>query len=148
MQHLLECKSILWKKLSQLLKWFHCIGMNHCHCLPIVTVLLYHCQCHCWVGALIILYELLFSACSTSYLQRLLHCTLHFHVFEFLGCPMRFPILEKVEWFIGKSWVLFIATNSLEKELAVAYTSINPLAAWPINKIWCNASTKFKLKSS
>jgi len=28
-------------------------------------------------------------------------------------------------------------TNSLEKELAVAYTWINRLAAWPVNKIWC-----------
>jgi len=42
----------------------------------------------------------------------------------------------------------FIKINSLEKELAVACTSINHLAAWPVNKVWCNASTKFELKSS
>jgi len=30
-QFLLECKfSVLT---SQLLEWFHCIGMNYCHCL-------------------------------------------------------------------------------------------------------------------
>jgi len=33
---------------------------------------------------------------------------------------MRAPVLENVEWFVER--VFLIMTNSLEKELAVAYT--------------------------
>jgi len=40
-------------------------------------------------------------------------------------------------------------TNSLQKELAVAYLNkpFDDLAALPVDKIWCNASMKFELKS-